>query len=95
MPCLALCGMDVTKCIEQLREETRGGLVSGANVTSGHCKADVTLRNVVVCMQGIAALMAMSILELEADIGRQPWGSAAHLHRSAAAMRCTFALLME
>jgi hypothetical protein len=43
-------------------------------------------------MQGIAALMAMSILELEADVGRQPWGSAAHLHRSVAVMCCAFAL---
>lgn len=45
-----------------------------------------------VCTQGIAALMAMSILELHDDIGRQPWGSAQHLHRSLVAMRCTFAL---
>jgi hypothetical protein len=36
--------------------------------------------------------MAMSILELHDDIGRQPWGSAAHVHRSAAAMPCAFAL---
>lgn len=35
--------------------------------------------------------MAMSILELEEDIGSVPWGSAEHLHKAVAAMRCAFA----
>jgi gamma-glutamyltranspeptidase / glutathione hydrolase len=42
-------------------------------------------------MQGIAALMAMSILELEPEIGKLPWGSAQHLHKAVAAMRSAFA----
>lgn len=67
-------------------------MFKGQHSTLGHCEADVTSRSAMVCTQGIAALMAMSILELHDDIGRQPWGSAQHLHRSLVAMRCTFAL---
>lgn len=42
-------------------------------------------------MQGIAALMAMNILEQEEDLGEQQWGSAHHLHAGIEAMRLSFA----
>ncbi len=42
-------------------------------------------------LQGIAALMAMSILERDKDVGSFAWGSAQHLHRAVAAMRLAFA----
>lgn len=35
--------------------------------------------------------MAMSILELDEDVGDFEWGSAQHLHRMIAAMRLAFA----
>jgi hypothetical protein len=67
--------------------------MSRASMAAGHCEIEPDPRG--ACTQGIAALMAMSILELHDDIGRQPWGSAQHLHRSVPAMRCASALQIE
>ena len=41
--------------------------------------------------QGIAALVAMSILERDEGLGAFEWGSGQHLHRAVAAMRLAFA----
>jgi gamma-glutamyltranspeptidase len=43
-------------------------------------------------LQGIAALMAMNILEEEEKVGGEDgWGSASHLHAGIEAMRLAFA----
>ena len=41
-------------------------------------------------MQGIAALMAMNSLEIEADLEKMGWGSAQHLHATIESMRLGF-----
>ena len=41
-------------------------------------------------MQGIAALMAMNSLEIEADLKKMGWGSAEHLHAAIESMRLGF-----
>jgi len=45
--------------------------------------------------QGIAALVALNILEQEPDFGGAPWGSGAHLHAQLSAMRLAFADVLQ
>ena len=41
-------------------------------------------------LQGVAALMALNSLELEADLMKKGWGSAEHLHAAIESMRLGF-----
>ncbi len=41
-------------------------------------------------MQGIAALMALNSLELEAGLGEMAWGSPEHMHAAIESMRLGF-----